>query len=353
MDHQSRTVLIVSDLHLGEGRRLWDGRLNLFEDFTADQKFIEFLNFHSQAYDRVTLVLNGNFFQMMRFRVDRGVPDILYETYASELVRSLMDAHRPVIEALHRFMEKPANEIIYLPGDADRGILWSGVQEEIRKRISARVQFQNEAYQADGLWVEHGHQYDPLYAPLEGPVFDRSGEVEVLRLPWGAYFQAHFVEPLRLRRPLFYRVRPMKTYLVWAFLFENRFFFRIIREFLKMIWKAFTKSLYPGSSLRDVGTLFRRSADPESIEASAERILSNDAVHKCILAHSRIPDYRQYASGKEYFNSGTWTRTISLDVKSLGPIQKLTYVLVEFKADLPQAKLMEWRGKFEPISDYL
>ena len=353
MDSLNRTILILSDLHLGEGRRLWDGRLNLFEDFTADKKFVEFLSFHTLAYDRVTLVLNGNFFQMMRFRVGRGVPDILYETYATELVRSLMDAHQTVIEALRLFMEKPGNQMVYLPGDADRGILWPRVQEEIRSRISERVEFQNEAYQRDGLWVEHGHQYDPLYTPLEGAVFDLSNQVEVLRLPWGAYFQAHFVEPLRLQRPLFYRVRPMKTYLVWAFLFENRFFFRIVLEFIKMLWKAFTKSLYPGGSLRDVGTLFRRSADPESIEASAERILSNDAVHKCILAHSHIPDYRQYASGKEYFNSGTWTRTISLDVKSLGPIQKLTYVLVEFKNDQPQARLMEWRGKFEPISDYL
>jgi UDP-2,3-diacylglucosamine pyrophosphatase LpxH len=140
---------------------------------------------------------------------------------------------------------------------------------------------------------------------------------------------------------------------VWAFLFETRFFFSIVRTFARMIWRAFRKSLYEGSSLADVAVLFRRSADPDSLEQSAEKILTDDAVQKVVLGHSHIADYRQYATGKEYFNSGTWTKTVSLDVKSLGPIQKLNYVLVEYKAETPQAKLMEWRGKHEPISDYL
>ncbi len=353
MDRQSRAIIVISDLHLGEGRRLWDGRLNLFEDFTSDAKLVEFLNFYSQAYDQVTLVLNGNFFHMMRFSVSRDYPDILYECYAVELIESLMKAHASVVDALRKFMEKAGNDLVYLPGDADQGILWPRVQAKLRQVISPRVRFETESFEQDGIHIQHGHQFDPLYTQSSVEIFENHEGVSRLRLPWGAYFQAHFVEPLRRIRPIFYRVRPMKTYLVWAFLFEARFFFRILGVFLKMIWKALTRNLYQGSSIKDVMVLFRRSSDPESLEERAERLLSSDALQKVILGYSHISDYRQYANGKEYFNSGTWTRTISLDVKSLGPVLKLNYVLIEYRSETPQAKLMEWRGKYEPISDYL
>lgn len=354
MSTKTKAVLVISDLHLGEGKRLWDGRPNLLEDFLADEKLVEFLNFYSQAYDEVELVLNGNFFEMMRFRIQEDFPDILYEAYAVDLVRNLMAGHSRVIQALRRFMEKPNNRLVYLAGDSDRGILWPAVQEEIKSQISDRIQFETSPYTRDGIQIQHGHEFDPLYSPPSGPAFEEQRDVKVMRLPWGAYFQAHFVEPLRRVRPLFYRVRPMKSYLVWAFLFETKFFFRILGQFAAMIWKALTRKLYPGSSLEDVGTLFRRSADPESLEAYAERVLTDDAVQKLILGHSHIADYRQYANGKEYFNTGTWTRTVSLDVKSLGPIVKLTYVLLEYRLahEPPLAKLMEWRGKHEAITDY-
>jgi UDP-2,3-diacylglucosamine pyrophosphatase LpxH len=350
---ETRALIVVSDLHLGEGRRWWDGSINLFEDFTSDAKFAEFLSFHSQAYDRATLILNGNFLHLLRFAVHSRTPDVVHEGFAVELVECILRAHPLVVQALRKWMENPQAELVYLPGDADLGILWPQVQNLLRREISDRLEFRFEAFQRDGLWIQHGHEYDPLYQERPGPKILEKDSVMRLQLPWGAYFQGHFVEPLRRLRPSFYRVRPLKTYLVWAFLFETRFFFRILTTFARMIWRAFRKSLYAGSGLADVVVLFRRSADPDSLEESAEKLLTNDAVQKVILGHSHIADYRQYANGKEYFNSGTWTKTISLDVKSLGPIQKLNYVLVEYRAETPQAKLMEWRGKHEPISDYL
>src|SRR5437764_358433 len=128
----ARARIVVSDLHLGEGKRNWDGSLNILEDFSVDSRFAEFIHFYSKAYDEVELVLNGNFFEMLRCRAVLDYPDILFETYAVELVRVAMDGHPQVMRALHQFMENPRHSMVYIIGEADAGVHWPRVQEEIQ-----------------------------------------------------------------------------------------------------------------------------------------------------------------------------------------------------------------------------
>ena len=57
--------LVVSDFHLGKGRRLSDGTQNLLEDFRSDRQFIEFLDYFMTGPHKrcgVELILNGDFF---------------------------------------------------------------------------------------------------------------------------------------------------------------------------------------------------------------------------------------------------------------------------------------------------
>lgn len=344
--------MILSDFHLGEGRRNWDGTLNLLEDFHADARFVEFLDYLDRAYDEVELVLAGNFFEMLRCRMDQEYPDILYETYALELIRVQMEGHSEVIEALRRFMEKETHQLIYLVGEADIGVLWPRVQEEIRRRVSTRVEFKGSRYEKDGILVEHGDQWDEIFAFDWKEPFCLVDGVPTLKLPWGTYFYAHFVQPLRRIRPQFYRVKPIKNYLMWTALFETRFFWRIIRQFFLFFWKAASRRHYPGSSVWDLLKIFRGSVDSESLEARAEALLQSDQLKKVIFGYSHLSNYRQFRNGKEYFNTGSWTRSLSLDMRRLGSSQKLNYVLIEFREE-PQAKLMEWQGKYEPVAEFL
>jgi len=351
---KTKAKIVVSDLHIGEGRRNWDGTLNLLEDFTADSRFVEFVEHYLQAYEEVELVLAGNFFEMLRSRAVPNYPDILFETYALELVRATMDGHPQVLEVLRRFMERENNRLIYLIGEADVGVLWPRVQKEIRQRISERIQFYPNEYLNDGIHIQHGHQYDAMFAIDEYSPFKEVSELPVLKLPWGAFFYANFIQPLRRIRPLFYRVRPMRAYLMWSFLFETRFLFHVIRQFFKMLILATSQKLYPGNSLKDLFKIFSEAADSEVLERSAELLLSSDAVHKVIFGYAHVANYRQFRNGKEYFNTGTWTRNLSLDMRSLGSFHKLSYVLIEYKGETkePQARLMEWNGKHEVIEDY-
>jgi UDP-2,3-diacylglucosamine pyrophosphatase LpxH len=352
---KTKAKIVVSDLHLGEGRRNWDGSFNVFEDFTVDSKFVELLDFYSKAYDQVELVLNGNCFEMLRCRAVVDYPDILFETYAEELIRVALDGHPEVVAAMRRFMENPNHSMAYILGEADMGVLWPKVQQEIRSRISQRIVFYPNYYLDQGIYIQHGHQFEGMYDLDVNSPFKEVEGLNVLKLPWGAFFNAHFIQPLRRIRPQFYRVRPMRNYLMWAFLFETRFLLKVIIQFFRMLISASSRRLYPGNSWWTVFKIFSQAVDSGDLEEKAENLIASDTIQKVILGHTHIPNYRQFESGKEYFNSGTWTKNLSLDLRSLGSFHKLTYVLIEFRAPPvePQAKLMEWHGKHEVIGDYI
>lgn len=351
---RAKARLVISDLHIGEGRRNWDGSVNVLEDFTVDKKFAEFIDYYLHSYDQVELVLAGNFLEMTQCRVLSDFPDMMFETYAAEIVGVVRDGHPQVFEALRRFMEKPSNRLIYLVGDSDLGILWPRVQQILKDLISPRVEFKANFYFEDGIYIQHGHQYEAMYGmDYENPTREQNG-LPVLKLPWASFFYSHFVLPLRKIRPQFYRVRPFRQYLIWALLFETRFLARIISQFFRMLSQASRQRLYPGSSFLDIFKIFGQSADSEALENYAEVLLSSDTTQKVIFGQAHVPNYRQFRNGKEYFNTGSWTRNLSLDMRSLGSSHKLTYVLIEFRAESePQAKLMEWHGRHDAIEDYV
>ena len=56
-------ILVLSDLHLGKGKFLKNGQINLLEDFLEDEKFYDFCDYYSKGeYEKeeVHLVLNGD-----------------------------------------------------------------------------------------------------------------------------------------------------------------------------------------------------------------------------------------------------------------------------------------------------
>lgn len=185
---KTRARIVVSDFHLGEGRKNWDGSLNLLEDFTVDHRFVEFVDFYSKAYDHVELVLNGNFLEMLRCRAIRDYPDILFETYSIELMRVIEEGHPEVFQCLKRFMANPEHSMVYIIGDADVGVLWPKVQSELKNKISNRIQFCSNYYLSDGIYIEHGHQYEAMVSMDVQEPFKKVDGVDVLKLPWGAFF---------------------------------------------------------------------------------------------------------------------------------------------------------------------
>src|SRR5919205_3343434 len=119
--------LVVSDFHLGKGPYREDGSLNVFEDFRADAKFAEFLDYHcagEHAADEVELVVNGDFFNLLSVDLDGRLFDSITERVAVEKIESCLRGHRAVFEALRRFGAYPGRAIVFLMGNHDPGMLF-------------------------------------------------------------------------------------------------------------------------------------------------------------------------------------------------------------------------------------
>ena len=85
-------VIVCSDLHLGKGKFLKNGQLNILEDFFEDERFKEFCEFFSSGkyyWAEVHLVLNGDILNLIQ-RIKREVPeDLTGKNTSQKLLKSI------------------------------------------------------------------------------------------------------------------------------------------------------------------------------------------------------------------------------------------------------------------------
>ena len=134
-----RIKLVVSDMHLGNGRYLPDGTVNPLEDFVLDEKFVEFVEFYGNQDDEmdVELILNGDILNMIQLLPEEQAAGILTEQAAVAKTEAIIRGHQRIFDALKTFNSRPHRRIVYLLGNHEPGLLWKGVQETLRSVIRA------------------------------------------------------------------------------------------------------------------------------------------------------------------------------------------------------------------------
>src|SRR5690606_24144179 len=118
--------LVCSDLHVGAGRLLEDGRLNLLEEFYFDDKFSEFLNYYSTgafADAEVELILNGDIFNFLQTDYKGHFLTCITESITLDQIRRMVTGHPVFFRALRDFAAK-GHEITFVVGNHDQGMLW-------------------------------------------------------------------------------------------------------------------------------------------------------------------------------------------------------------------------------------
>jgi UDP-2,3-diacylglucosamine pyrophosphatase LpxH len=344
--------LVVSDFHLGKGHILPDGSLNIFEEFYYDDKFTEFLDYHSNgdfADADVELILNGDFLNLLQTDYRGHHTTVLTEPIDLHKVKVIVDGHRGVFEAMRRFAAKPHKRITYVVGNHDQGMLWPKTREFMDEVCGTRVNFKNIVYFFDGIHIEHGHQHEAANRINPKKFFLKQDLPEpILNLPWASYFFVNFVLKIKEQMPYVDKVRPFHAFVRWGIM--NEFVFSV-KTILKLLWhliiKGFHRDRHRQFSLKTNLQIIKESAIFPDLEDSAQKILNDDRVHTVIFGHTHVYLYRQWGNNKEYINTGTWTEITSLDIANLGKITKLTYVLIEYPAEggRPRARLKEWRGQ--------
>lgn len=346
-----RIKVVISDLHLGRGRTLEGGATNPLEEFYFGKKLIEFFNYYSSGEFRdteVEVIINGDFLNFLQTDYRGHFLTVVTEAVAVEQLRSILDGHREVFQAMKAFASHPNHAITYVVGNHDQAMLWPATRQVLNEAIGTDIKYKNIVYFFDGVHVEHGHMHEAANRLDPKRFFLKRNLPEpILNLPFGSHFFVEFVLKIKHRHSHVDKVRPFNALIRWAVFNETRFtiyaFFKLTLYFLQAIFRGDPRRQVTFQSLLRV---IAESAIFPDLSESARRVLNDERVHTVIFGHSHVYQYRQWGLNKEYFNTGTWTDLTSLDIQSLGKITKLTYVLIEYPEDggRPRGRLKEWRG---------
>ncbi len=348
---KKKIKLVVSDLHLGTGRMLEGGSNNPLEEFYYDEKFVEFLEFHTKgkyADYNVEIILNGDIFNFLQVPYKDHFLTVITESVTLEKIKAIVSGHPRFFDALRRFAAHEERVVTFVVGNHDQGLLWPSVRSYLNEVIQANVRYKNIVYYFDGVHIEHGNMHEVANRFDPKKFFLKKDLPEpILNLPFGSHFFIDFVLKIKQKYPDVDKIRPFNRMMRWALF--NEFFFTVkgsIKLLFYFVRSIFIKDNRRSWPFKRILRIFLEKAIFPDLSEAARKIMNNDRVSIVIFGHTHVYQYRQFQKGKEYFNTGTWTELTSLDLASLGRITKLTYVLLEYEEgeERPRGRLKEWYG---------
>ena len=256
-------LLIVSDLHLSEGRPLDTKKFSKNEDFFFDEDFARFLAYYQDQTrwpgKKWHLIINGDFLDFLQVTSEKDRPpypncDPERHKYGlacgeQESVYKLdriVDGHWQFFEALAKFAGS-GNLITITKGNHDVEFHYVAVREELVKQLRKvlkdkltqtadpnraqqvemingnSIRFADWFYYEEGLlWIEHGNQYDkensfkywlsPLLPAIPGWPQGRQNEID---LPWGSLFVRYLFNKIEKIEPFADNIKPQTEFVRW------------------------------------------------------------------------------------------------------------------------------------------
>lgn len=275
------SILIVSDLHLGEGADTATGRFRCTENFFADGAFQDFLrHYRPDAAKGALLILNGDVLDFLRISAVPG-SDSDFAEWSSTLAglgvsldaRALRDSITArerrfglrtndfkSIWKLHRILLGhpqfftaladwigAGGRIVFVKGNHDLELHWELVRQAIRAdlarrgadptRIAERLSFCEDSLRIANLHVEHGNRFEKLTTVVGPPVLPgKSGE---LNFPLGSFVNRYIINKFDRLQPFLCNVKPVDQVL-WMLLRKHPL--RIVQIVFYGLWfvlKAF------------------------------------------------------------------------------------------------------------------
>ena len=302
-------LVVLSDLHLGEGRPAGGARYSPTEDFFHDAAFARFLDHLALLYGddpaRLVLVLNGDAFDFLtvtrlpttaeaaRGGFEVSPPEEKFGLDPSEAksifkLEVIFAGHRPFFAALARFVAA-GFRVEILRGNHDLELFFDGVRERLLElladcaggpdleRARERIGFHQWFYHEPGrAFIEHGNQYDstnsiryplrPLLAqrrwfrkePLDAPMLD---------YPLGSIFVRYFYNRVRRLDPYAPRLLSFGQYVEFVRRYNLFDVWRVYRDHYPHFVAALGPSTTTGSSRDSEEDDARQAAEFERLAA--------------------------------------------------------------------------------------
>lgn len=216
----SRLKLIISDLHLANGRDGLDG-------FGAQQQQDALRGLLSATRpggpfgdtDDVEFIINGDCFDFLVVRpyLDDGIitPDIALGKWGE-----IQAAHPAFFETLRDFLHTPGRRVTFIAGNHDVELAFAEVREAVQRAIcdgdttlERKLFFcETRCYRPlPDVHIEHGHQYD--FWNNTGEVWDEQGQPRSrqpaqLTLPIGTQYFQRAAYPVSMAYGYFDRLEP-------------------------------------------------------------------------------------------------------------------------------------------------
>lgn len=261
--------IILSDLHLGAGRRTEGNRAdeNRLEDFDSDDDFYALLQAlvteSERTQSEMELILAGDAFEFLQVPALRDVasfdPTAPYavsdyapssEAASAAKMALIIAGHTRFFAGLRAFIlaAPPYRRVTFIKGNHDVNLHWAEVQRLLRVALgansgprAARVTFEERRITREGIYVEHGHQYAERANRF--PDFEEPHDLarpEQLHLPSGSAFVLSFFNNLERQHYWMDGVKPI-TALIWYtfaldFGLAVRALYALLRELPSLTW---------------------------------------------------------------------------------------------------------------------
>lgn len=349
--------LVVSDFHLGRGRRDPGGSLNPLEDFPYDHRFQEFLEYYTTGQYQgaeVELVFVGDMLNLIQVDYHGHFPVVLTESISAFKTRKIIEGHPVFFQALRDFLKNPRHSFTYVIGNHDQEMMWKECRRIFDEAIGYETNWKNFFYLVDGVHIEHGHQYEAVNRVDPQRPFLTEGLPEpILNLPWGTLFTAQYLVRLKMLRPFIDKVRPFRMVLWWCLAHDTVMAVSsLIKLVLYFISTRFTKNRTRYSSLRMTGRMLLEASVFPDLSNAARHILRSPEIHTVIFGHTHVYRHVQVGDSKQYLNIGTWTDIVSMELDSFARRSRLTYARIEYSEEdaRPSCLLRHWIGRI-PLED--
>jgi UDP-2,3-diacylglucosamine pyrophosphatase LpxH len=369
-----RAIVVISDCHLSAGR-IFEGKLNPHEDFYFDHEMVEFLQYFSSGkYGtqpngepvQVELLINGDFFDYLNVPYQGEFEEVITEEIALYKTEKIIAGHPRVMQGLKQFAACPGKTIKYLIGNHDADLFFPKVQERITREWDPQGEYPSSRVEvvADrdrltypgGVEVHHGNQFEAVHVlNFEKPLLTQSLAEPVLNIPWGSFFVLKIINRLRHERDYIDKIRPIKAFVLFGLVFDPIFTFKFC--FFCAFYFLKTRFVYnPArrSSLKVTADILRQETDfLLDLEKQARKHLdTHEGLQTVIFGHTHKPMNRIFPDGKQYLNTGTWTKMVNLDFRNLGQQYCLTFALIQISDGKAQCDLRHWVGEAHPHRTY-
>ena len=352
-------ILVLSNLHLGKGKFLKNGQLNILEDFFEDDRFQEFTDYYSSGKHYWThshLVLNGDILNLIQIDVDGVFSSIIDGELTVKAIKQIEKGHPTFFEALKKYLATPNKKLTYVIGNHDSGIAFEEAQNYLKELIGDGIEFCFEL-NIDGVHIEHGHRFEVINTVSPSKFFlDGPNGKKILNLPWGSLFCINVLPQLKKERPMIDKVRPMSSYIKWSILndfsYFIRMFYTVIKYFIRTNFDTYTRQ---NRNFKTTIKVLKQITIYPRYEKKAKSILKrNPDLHTVVMGHTHVQEWRRFPEGKYYFNTGTWNMIPSIDAALHESTANLAYCAIDVHSktkSIRSGSLNIWQGNWRPFRE--